>query len=74
MEEVEKKNLKLVALLETSNKRLEESDDRVADLRVALTELNQTLQSLQQEFEDYKIRYPEEPDVPQEPEDASPEE
>ena len=64
-----KLELKIVALQEVHYKRLQTLDDEIANLRVALTEQNQTLQEVQREFEEYKIAHPEETDVPQAPED-----
>ena len=71
MDNEEKLELKIVALRETYVKRVAELDDEVANLRIALTEHSRALQSLQQEFEDYKGRNPEGTDV-QEKEDAGP--
>lgn len=69
MNNEEKLELKILALKEAFGKRVDTLDEEVANLRVALTEMNQTLQATQQEYSDYRIRHPEEPDVPEEASD-----
>lgn len=66
MNNEDKLELKIVAIRQAFVKRVEALDDEVANLRVALTEVNQNLQQTQQEFEIYKQRHPEEPDVQEE--------
>lgn len=69
MNNEDKLNLKIQAIEEVHYERLKELDNQVANLRVALTEVSQTLQATEQEFETYKQMHPEETDVPQAPED-----
>ena len=74
MDELTKLNLKIQALRETYVNRVNELDDLVANYRVQITELSQTLQTTKQEFETYKQQHPEESDVQEEAEVPSPQE